>query len=271
MSSATDAWARRRRASVGGAALAALLVALECTSAAGPVPAPAAVAASAAPISVDRVRALVAEFRADPEFAPRRTESHLHWTGDETPNRTQNAPPPSWLIGLAHWLADGARWAIWLLGALAVALVVVFAWRWIRVQADAVRVSGSLRPSHVNDLDIRPESLPADIAGTARALLERGSAREALSLLYRGALSNLVHVHGVAVRAASTEGECLLLARARLPQADADYFDRLVRAWQAEVYADRRQPPEALAGLCLQFDAHVGAAAGVARAAGEAA
>ena len=47
-------------------------------------------------------------------------------------------------------------------------------------------------PTHVRDLDIRPETLPADIGAAARQLWERGEQRAALALLYRGMLSRLV-------------------------------------------------------------------------------
>ena len=144
----------------------------------------------------------------------------------------------------------------WLLGALAVAVLIVFAWRWAQLRADAGRARVALRPSHVNDLDIRPESLPDDIAGAARALWQRGEQRAALSLLYRGALSRLVHGRGVPIGAASTEGECLALALAVLSSDAGAFFERLVRAWQTEVYAGRSPDAASVAALCDGFDAH---------------
>ena len=67
-------------------------------------------------------------------------------------------------------------------------------------------------PTHVRDLDIRPESLPDDIGAAARALWDRGEHRAALALLYRGLLSRLAHVHRLPIRDSSTEGDCLALA-----------------------------------------------------------
>ena len=218
------------------------------------VPAPAASAA----VSVEQVRDVVAEMRGDPAFSNRRTERRLRWIDDGA-----SAPPPgkapAWLLELARWLSEGGRGLAWLLGAIAVAVLLVFAWRWARVKADDVRARAALRPSHVNDLDIRPESLPDDIAAAARALLQRGESRAALSLLYRGALSRLVHDHGIAIGAASTEGECLQLAQRALPADAGAYFEQLVRAWQTEVYAGRSAGAAALDALCAQFDAHFAA------------
>jgi hypothetical protein len=222
-------------------------------AAAEPLPAPSAV-------TVEQVRGVVAEMRGDPAFANRHTERRLRLI-DTGASRPPPAPVPAWLRGLARWLAQGGRGLMWVLGAVGVALLIVFAWRWARVRAEAAGDRAALRTSHVNDLDIRPESLPDDIAAAAAAWLARGARRAALSLLYRGALSRLVHVHGVAVRAASTEGECLRLAQATLPPAGGRYFETLVAAWQTEVYAGRAADTAVLSALCAQFDAHFAPAA----------
>ena len=88
----------------------------------------------------------------------------------------------------------------------------------------------------MQDLDIRPESLPPNIGAAARALWDRGEHRAALALLYRGLLSRLAHVHQVPVRDSSTEGDCLALCRAHLAGPGIDYAARLIVLWQAAVY-----------------------------------
>lgn len=211
--------------------------------------------AASAPLTIDQVRGVVAEMRADPSFTNRHTERRLRWI-DSAASKPPPGQSPAWLRDLVRWLSEGGRGLVWVLGAIAVAMFAVFVWRWARVAADDVRARAALRPSHVNDLDIRPESLPDDIAGAARALLRRGEQRAALSLLYRGALSRLVHDHGLAIRAASTEGECLRLAQRALPADAGAYFERLVQGWQTEVYAGRSIDGASLEALCAQFDAH---------------
>ena len=221
------------------------------------VPEPAASSASW-PVTVEQVRGIVAGMRGDPAFAYSHTEKRLRWV-DDGASKPPPGKTPGWLRNLARWLSEGGRGLVWVLGAIAVALLIVFAWRWARVAADDALARNALRPSHVNDLDIRPESLPDDIASAARALLARGAQRAALSLLYRGALSRLVHDHGVEICAASTEGECVALAQRTLPGRAGAYFERLVRAWQTEVYAGRSSEVAVLDALCAQFDAHFAA------------
>jgi hypothetical protein len=110
-------------------------------------------------------------------------------------------------------------------------------------------------PSHVRDLDIRPESLPDDVGAAALALWERGDQRAALALLYRGTLSRLVHVHSVPIRASSTEGECLALARPRLSESSARYAASLVGVWTAAVYGAQEPAGGVVQALCGEFGA----------------
>lgn len=203
----------------------------------------------------DDVASAVATLRSDPNLGGSRTERSLRFKADKEKRKT-GAPAP-WLVEMVHWMSEAGRGLVWLLGAIAVAFLIVFAWRWMRVRADAVAGrTAVLPPSHVNDLDIRPDSLPDDIAGSARALWQRGEQRAALSLLYRGALSRLVHDHGVAIRSASTEGECVVLARTALPGAGGAFFERLVGAWQVAVYAARWPDAASVAALFDAFDMH---------------
>jgi len=204
------------------------------------------------------VASAVASVRSDPNLGGPHTERSLRLKSDDKKRKAE--PPAPWLLEMVRWMSEAGRGLMWLLGAIAVALLIVFAWRWMRVRADAAAGRTSvLPPSHVNDLDIRPDSLPDDIAGSARALWQRGEQRAALSLLYRGALSRLVHDHAVAIRGASTEGECVVLARTVLPAAGAAFFECLVGAWQAAVYAARWPDAPNVALLFEGFDTHFAA------------
>jgi len=106
----------------------------------------------------------------------------------------------------------------------------------------------------VREVDIRPESLPTDIGAAVRELWLAGEHRAALSLLYRGALSRLVHSYQVAIGDASTEGDCVRLARAALPPPRGDFVTALVDAWQLAVYGGRPLAAEHVLRLCADFD-----------------
>src|SRR5260370_1175996 len=64
-------------------------------------------------------------------------------------------------------------------------------------------------PASLFGMELAPEKLPSDVAAAALALARAGKVREALGLLYRGALSDLVHRRSVELLASHTEAEAL--------------------------------------------------------------
>lgn len=217
-------------------------------------------AAAAEPASAptrQQVNAELDKLRADPELGGTHKQKTLRFKQEKT-EKKPNKPEPNaflaWLRDFSRWMTDAGRVMVWVLAALAVALFIVGLRHWVRVRAGSVKGISARLPSHVRDLDIRPESLPEQIGAAAAALWQRGEHRTALSLLYRGALSQLVHQHAVPIRAASTEGECVALAAARLAPERSAFFGRLVRAWQLAVYGARLPESSSVLALCAEFD-----------------
>lgn len=139
--------------------------------------------------------------------------------------------------------------------AFLVILIVRAASGWRRRQPTPPEEAGAL-PEAVFGLDIRPESLPADVAAAAWAAWEQGDAAGALGLLYRGALACLVHRDGLEVAASWTEGDCLAVVRRRAAPAATEYFARLTRAWQSTAYAHRPPDREEAKALCDGWRQH---------------
>jgi hypothetical protein len=198
--------------------------------------------------------------QSDPNLAGERKTRVLRWnTEKKEPEQKSNEPMPGWLkwIGnLFEWLGESARVLVWMIVALFIAVLVVWLIRFVR-GADLGRKSavGFLAPTHVRDLDIRPESLPDDIGKSAYELWERGEHRAALSLLYRGLLSRLVHNHAAPIKHSSTEGECRALALQKLPARSHEYVALLIRVWQGAVYGATEPDDETMRRLCAQFAA----------------
>jgi len=220
-------------------------------------------ASAADPITPERVKAAVVAIQADPLLGGEKTVRTLRWKSDAAEDERDKKTPPSapWLFELVRWFAESARVLMWLLGAAAVGVLLVFLRRWVKLHAEDPAGRAFVLPSHVRDLDIRPESLPDDIGLAARALWLRGEQRAALSLLYRGALSRLVHGHAVPIRAASTEGECVRIASRSLPEDSSAFFERLVGAWQVAVYGAHTPEAASVLALCDEFDQQLPAAA----------
>lgn len=190
----------------------------------------------------------------DPDLHGLKADRVLRFKNRERQDPAEDRTDLRWLQDLMRWFSEAGRWLVWLGMAVLAALLIVRLWRWLQVRGDAARGRALALPSHVRDLDIRPESLPADVPGAVRALWQRGQSREALSLLYRGALSRLVHEHDVPVRASSTEGECAALASRHLGTERGAFVVRLIGLWQLAVYGARLPEASAVFAVCDEFD-----------------
>jgi hypothetical protein len=190
---------------------------------------------------------------ADPNLAPERTIRTLRWTVKSDPAPEDTHSSLEWLVQLMGWFAQSARVVVWVAVALLAGLLVIFVLRFIQERSPAAKLSRKVTPTHVQDLDIRPESLPDNIGAAARSLWDSGDHRAALSLLYRGLLSRLVHVHNIPIRDSSTEGDTLQLTAARLGEDKRNYVTRLIRLWQHAVYGGQQPETGSLYVLCDEF------------------
>jgi hypothetical protein len=244
-----------------------LAVSLAATLAGGAWPAasgaPASTAAAKAAavgtyLNREEIRTAAAKLRADPNLGGERSLRTLRWK-ESTPANA--APPPTWLTRLFDFLAQSSSLLLWIVGAVGAAIAVVWTIRMLRARAPRPTPSAQAVTSRVQGLDIRPESLPEDIGAAALALLGAGREREALSLLYRGALSRAVHRHGIAILASATEGEALRAVNAKLDPPRAAYFGDLVALWQRAVYAGEGVSAAPIDRLCRGFAASLEGAA----------
>jgi len=83
----------------------------------------------------------------------------------------------------------------------------------------------------------------------------------ALSLLYRGALSALVHAGGIEFRPGDTERDCWQRARAAMSNVGLGYFRRLLDAWLWAAYGRRLPAKRELDDICEAWPQHFGEAA----------
>jgi uncharacterized protein DUF4129 len=212
----------------------------------------------------EQITAAMAKLKADPNLGEEKTTRQLRRNSTSTTNQPGNQPGwLKWIADAFSWFANTARALLWIIAIVLVAILAICIKRFLesRLGRRAVSLKFSAAPTHVRDLDIRPESLPDDIGRAALELWEHGEHRAAMALLYRGLLSRLAHVHGVPIRDSSTEGDCLALATAHLPATRSSYAGRLIRVWQRAVYGDTEPTLEEVQALCAGFAAAVDAPA----------
>lgn len=194
------------------------------------------------------------QVKTDPNLSPHRKTRTLKWVDGQEPRERNQSGLLAWIAGLFAGIAGASRIFFWALIIVALGLLGLFVMR----LAQHFRYEGRPRiadvPTHVRELDIRPESLPRDIGATALRLWERDDHRGALVLLYRGLLSRLVHGHAVPIRESSTEADCVTLAVPRLDAVAATYTAGLVRVWQHAIYGAREPAADEMRALCTRFD-----------------
>ena len=241
----------RSRTDVRVVAIAAALTTALSVGRAAVQPEPAQ-AKTGRPGEAEIARAIAA-VKADPNLGSERTIRTLRW---KRPTEAKPSVTPAWLLwiaGLFRWLEQSARLLVWGSAVALAALLVVYIVRMVRRHDVLRRDEPFVAPTHVRDLDIRPESLPEDIGTAARVLWDRGEHRAALALLYRGMLSRLAHVHRIPIRDSSTEGDCLALAAGHLTEARREYASRVVVVWQRFVYGRDDVRAATVYPLCDDF------------------
>jgi hypothetical protein len=142
----------------------------------------------------------------------------------------------TWLQAIGYALAKVGEILLWVGAGALVAYALWWAARTLPRRAP--QPEPYQPPASLFGMELAPEKLPPDVATAAAALAREGRLREALGLLYRGALSELVHKHGVQLLPSHTEGDVIRLS------ANISFLQDLIDTWRRCAYA-RRMPPAA--------------------------
>lgn len=210
--------------------------------------------AAALPAKATSAREIIHKVLQDPVFGCSVPDTTWERRRKDDPQPSQM---PAWLRMLGEFgkfIAILLQYAVYVAGAGLLLFLAVLLYRrrhdWLGGPHTATL------PETLFGLDVRPESLPDDVGDAARALLAGDDAVGSLSLLYRGALSALLHKRHIDFRQGDTEADCLGRARNRVEAAAHAYFSRLLDAWKLAAYA--HQPPVAteIGALCDDWATH---------------
>ena len=195
-------------------------------------------------------KAAIQKVLAEPDFKIH-TRTQTVWVPDEPENvRNDGSPLFGPLMTVIFWC---------LIAVLAVGLAYLI---YVNRHLITERVSIAAEPDPpqgpriVMGMDIGRASLPPDIVGAAQQFWSAGNYREALSLLYRGALSRLVEQRELPVRDSDTEDDCVAHVRRSARQragGDAEYFYGLSRTWMRAAYAGEEAGQSEFDALCRQW------------------
>ena len=126
----------------------------------------------------------VEKLRTDPNLGVSQKRRMLKFNNSNPDRPKEQTTAPSWLswVGDAFgWVASTARVLVWVMAILLAGILGLAIKRLIDSRGERIRPIAFSMPTHVQDLDIRPESLPEDIGGAALELWGRGDHRAALA------------------------------------------------------------------------------------------
>ncbi|UTW45115.1 DUF4129 domain-containing protein [bacterium SCSIO 12696] len=206
---------------------------------------------------------LIEEITSQPEFGERKTRQVWERIKEEKKERNTD-----WFKKLEKWF----KWLEQVLPALGLFFKVVLillilaliVWLLVRFTSwlDWLNLPVKQRrrkkapPTSLFGLELGRDSLPEDVSGAALQLADNGQLREAISLLFRAALSHMVHRSELPISDSSTEGECLRLAEKYRPTSELGYFRRLTQTWLLLAYAHQHPSQENTRELCQQWPQH---------------
>ena len=204
---------------------------------------------------------LIEEVLNGDDFGKQETRQVWKFGSCDASEEEEEESIPDWLIDFFDWLEEtfdldgglGGTAAVlkMLLIVGFVALLVYLVYRYRGPLGFVGRVPRKEEaPEVLFGLDVRPESLPADVAAEVLAIWRNGEYREALGLLYRASLSRLIDRHEVEFRASHTEAECAALVDARGIETLSGYFNRLTNVWRRLAYGHQVPDDSTVQELC---------------------
>lgn len=146
----------------------------------------------------------------------------------------------AWFAKIGDWFARVTEVLMWASVALVV-IVLLRLWPRFRQGVSRRKLKVDERPPHtlLYGPDGQLQALPAELTAEALRYWQEGNAREALSLLYRGALSSLTARFHLPLGCSYTEIESVELCQQHCPPVVGTYFNRLTQAWIRLAYGHR--------------------------------
>ena len=150
--------------------------------------------------------------------------------------------------------------------AIALILFLVLRYRHIKFAIFSKKLDPEISavPDQLFGLDLRKESLPDSPLNSAKLLWHEKNYRAAYSLLYRAALSHLLHVERLPLEISHTEQECVALFRNKQRASKhagdntekSDYFSVLTQQWIALAYGHEQPSDIEFESLCQYWPEH---------------
>jgi len=150
---------------------------------------------------------------------------------------SEDESTPPWAGTFSAIFAMIIEYALWIAIAVGIIALYIYRKRWMPLLVRVPEEAEILKPDILFGMDLRKENLPGDVVAAASALWSEGKVRDALSLLYRCALAQLVNQESLPLEHSHTEGDILKLSQSALSETRHTYLQRLTQSWVQVAYA----------------------------------
>jgi len=196
----------------------------------------------------------LAEVLQQPEFQPIVVEERWEYRYEWPPSWLEMSPEAQEIV---PYLGEAIRIVAY--GILAVGLLLLLGLVIRHIKLPSRGSKDQRHPPSVRTGVLLPDAdspLPERIAEQAWSLWCAGRRPEAISLLYRGALVDLIET-GLRIEEGTTERECLRAVRASGIDAEkVATFSQLTQTWIRLAYARRPPSSEQVSDLCAAWSLH---------------
>ena len=204
-------------------------------------------------IANEDAKNMITEILDGEDFGER--ETITRWQLKEKPEFSKESMDSSsneFLASFVNFFANSLYYLIWGAVVILVIIVLLRLQHWHKMM-DLSHIKNKNNKQtgqqYAFGLEVSEASLPADIVSEARRLYQDGETRQALSLLYRGALAHLITHAGLIVRDSDTEGECVRHVESQNSHS-APYFAKLTHTWIRTAYGHIPPTQEEMRRLC---------------------
>ncbi len=177
----------------------------------------------------------------------------FYWVKKKTPkvDKKRNTSFAELLEPFAKIVGFIIEFGLWILLGIGLLILFYFRDRWLYL----LRIKKKEKqddyesPDIMFGMDVRPESLPKDIIAEVRKLWQENNQRDAMSLLYRGALARLLNNENIKLENSDTEGDVLRNVKKNLNKEKSSFMTQLTTFWKLVAYAHRFPKTEEVENL----------------------
>lgn len=208
---------------------------------------------------IENSKSIVKDVVSKEPFVNVQEEKVWNFEEDDVDDEGVN-PDIKWLSDIVSFISMIIEAALWLIPVLVVFYLYRYRRVWLNlIQKNTLKKSERELPETLFGLDVRKESLPDNIEKAAQQLWLEKQYREAVSLLYRGALIALFKKYRFELPPGATEQDCIRQLQlnnqnSSIIEERIDRFEKLTDVWISVAYAHRFPDDVVFTQICDEWN-----------------